>query len=397
MFKHEDLYQRPNQLAQHYRRFRVSERLLFTGHSHQAWPDCGFDGQAQAWLDAAEHVDNKWAVAFAKAERVRNGYARLLDDDGGYYALATNTHDLVIRFLSALPLRERPRIVTTDGEYHSIRRQLDRLAEEGIDIVKVVAHPAATVSQRLTDAVNDRTAAVLVSAVYYQTAHIVPELGTVLNACERVGAELLVDVYHALNVVPYSLRKENLNGAFVVGGGYKYCQLGEGNCFLRFPKDCVMRPVVTGWYSEFSALAEAKTHGKTVYGTGPDLFAGSTYDPTSHYRAAEVFDFFEESHLTSRFLREISQHQVGLLMHLVDAADFDPKVITRDRSVELAQVGGFLALQTPHAATLFSKLRDAGVLTDYRGDLLRLGPAPYLCDEQISQCVAQLCDVLLRL
>ena len=50
--------------------------------------------------------------------------------------------------------------------------------------------------------VGDRTAAVLVSAVLYANAHIVPNLRAVQEACERVGAELLVDVYHPLNVVP---------------------------------------------------------------------------------------------------------------------------------------------------------------------------------------------------
>ena len=34
--------------------------VLLTGHSHQAWPDVAFDAQKQAWLDAAEQVDDKW-------------------------------------------------------------------------------------------------------------------------------------------------------------------------------------------------------------------------------------------------------------------------------------------------------------------------------------------------
>ena len=46
-----------NPLASHYSRFHVAERLLLTGHSHQAWPDVSFDAQQQAWLDAAEFVD----------------------------------------------------------------------------------------------------------------------------------------------------------------------------------------------------------------------------------------------------------------------------------------------------------------------------------------------------
>ncbi|MGH9262574.1 MAG: kynureninase, partial [Acidimicrobiales bacterium] len=120
-----------------------------TGHSHQAWPDRGFDGQQQAWLDAAEHVDDKWERAFAQADALRRGFARLLDDAGGSIALGASTHELVVRFLSALPLRRRPRLVTTDGEFHTIRRQLDRLAEEGVEVVKVAALPAVTAAERM--------------------------------------------------------------------------------------------------------------------------------------------------------------------------------------------------------------------------------------------------------
>jgi len=38
----------PNALSPHYSRFRVAERLLLTGHSHQAWPDVGLAAQEKA-------------------------------------------------------------------------------------------------------------------------------------------------------------------------------------------------------------------------------------------------------------------------------------------------------------------------------------------------------------
>ena len=92
-------------LAAHYSRFRVAERLLLTGHSHQAWPDEAFEAQQRAWLDAAEWVDDKWPRAEEQAARVREGFARLLGDRAGNIALGQNTHELVTRWLSALPLR----------------------------------------------------------------------------------------------------------------------------------------------------------------------------------------------------------------------------------------------------------------------------------------------------
>ena len=390
-FSAQDLARDPNPLAAHYSRFRVTERILLTGHSHQAWPDVSFEGPLHAWADAAEMVDEKWPRAEAMADRVRAGYARLLGDRAENIALGHNTHELVLRFLSALPLRERPKLVSTDGEFHSLRRQLDRFAEDGLlEIVKVSAEPSATIAERLARAVDRRTAAVLVSSVLFRNAHIVPGLAGVMDACRTAGAELLVDAYHHLNVVPFSMEGDGLEDAFVTGGGYKYCQLGEGNGFLRVPPSRAgLRPILTGWFSEFAKLTH-KPGGGVPYGAGPATWAGATYDPTSHYRAALVFDFFVEQGLTPEVLRVVYQHQVGLLARRFDALGLDPRVITRDRSVGIERLGGFLSLQTPHAAELFRGLRERGVLTDYRGEWLRLGPAPYLSDMQLEGAMEHL-------
>jgi selenocysteine lyase/cysteine desulfurase len=388
------LYGSPNALAPHYSRFEVSRRLLLTGHSHQAWPDRGYDGQVQAWLDAARSVDDKWDQAFAKAARVREGFAALLGDARGRIALGASTHELLARLLSAMPLRARPRLVTTDGEFHTIRRQLDRLAEEGLAVVRVPEAPLESVSARLAQAVDDRTAMVLVSAVFFDTGRIARGLAEVAARCRRHGCALLVDAYHALDVVPFSLADEGLDDAFVVGGGYKYCQLGEGNCFLRMPPDTALRPVITGWFSEFTVLAGRQSPGRVAYGEGGDQLAGATYDPTSHYRAAAVFDFHREQGLTPALLREVSQHQIGVLASTFDALDLDPEVVRRDRTCPLGEVGGFLALRSPTAAELVRGLRARGVWTDARGDVLRLGPAPYLSDRQLRDGVGLLGEIV---
>ena len=388
-----ELARSPNPLAAHYSRFAVADRLLLTGHSHQAWPDVGFEGQQEAWTDAAALVDEKWERAMIKADRVRAGFATLLGCPAEEVALGANTHELIVRLLWSLDLGRRRKLVTTDGEFHTIRRQLDRFAEAGLEIVKVSATPATAIAERLTAAVDDKTAAVLVSAVLYANAHLVPGLDTVLARCRGVGAELLVDAYHALNVVPFSLPDLGLDDAFVTGGGYKYCQLGEGNCFLRVPPGRELRPLITGWFGEFAELEEAPAGG-VAYGRGPARFAGSTYDPTSHYRAARVFEFFEGQRLTPALLRAVSRHQVGRLSAGFDALDLDPSVVSRDGETPLEAVAGFVALRSPEAAVLSRALRDRGVLTDVRGDLLRLGPAPYLSDSQLDAAVDALRDTV---
>ena len=382
--------------ASHYSRFRVADRLLLTGHSHQAWPDVGFEAQQRAWLDAAEWVDDKWERAAEQAALVRAGFARLLGDRPDNIALGQNTHELVTRWLSALPLRDRPRLVTTDGEFHSLRRQIDRLTEEGLAVQKVAAHPAHTLAERLAHAVDAHTAAVMVSSVLFETAEIVPHLGAVAAACDRHAAHLLVDAYHHLNVVPFDIGDMGLDRAFVTGGGYKYCQLGEGNAFLRVPPGVAMRPVLTGWFAEFDALSDENTPshaGRVRYPPAAGAFAGATYDPTSHYRAAAVFAFHKQHALTPERLRAISRHQVGLLKQRFESLDADAAVAHVAPMAEERR-GGFLAIRTPHAQELVGRLRDRGVFADSRADILRLGPAPYLREDQLVDAIAALGEAI---
>ncbi len=383
----------PNALAPHYSRFRVAERLLMTGHSHQAWPDVAREAQIAAFDAAARDVDAKWGPAYERADRVRAGWRRLLgDDDRGEIALAPNTHELFARLLSAVDWRARGTLLTTDAEFHTVRRQVDRLAEAGwIRVRKVEGRPVEGAVERMIDAIDDDVAVAVISSVYFATSEVVPHIAELARACAAHGIALVVDSYHHLGALPFSLPDLGLEGAYVMGGGDKYVQLGGGNCFLRFPADSDARPVFTGWFAEFAELAAPKTPGEVPYGIGPARFMGATYDPVSHYRAAAVFDFFERESLTIDRLRELSQHQIrrlatGLARHLGGGDPVGHPSLPGLRR-GWANVGGFLALKTTRAAELHEALKDDGVPTDYRGELLRFGPAPYVTDAQIDAVI----------
>ena len=158
-----------------------------------------------------------------------------------------------------------------------------------------------------------------------------------------------------------------------------------------------MRPIVTGWYSEFTALSDKKKQGEVLYGEKGDRFTGATYDPASNYRAAAVFNFFDEIKITPEFLREVSQHQIGLMAEEFDKLDLDPKIIQRDRNISLENIAGFLVLNSGQAGKISDKLKEKNVWTDYRGDALRLGPAPYLSDSQITDAIQVLGLVVKKL
>ena len=153
-----------------------------------------------------------------------------------------------------------------------------------------------------------------------------------------------------------------------------------------------MRPVVTGWFAEFASLDRAPNDALTGYPRGPLRFAGSTYDPLSHYRAASVMDFFAREGLDATFLRKNSQRQLGLLRERFLALDLAPELLALAAPGQVSELGGFLALRSARALELCQALRVRGVATDARGDILRLGPAPYLSDAQLHGAMDALGD-----
>ena len=368
----------PIQLRHHYSDFLRPGRILLTGHSHQAWPNVAREGVLQAYLDAAGHVDDKWSLAMTKADRVRSAIAAYLGVDSHQIALGQNSHELVCRFLSALDW-SRKKIVTTDGEFHSMSRQLSRLAEAQVEVVWIPANPVGTLAERLAAAVDEQTAAVMVSTVLFQTASVVPHLELTIAAAEQCGAHVLLDAYHAYGALPNTTPDVGGTNAFVTGGGYKYAQWGEGVCWMRVPEGCQLRPVFTGWFSDFAGL-EAEQSGEIGYGQTPaDRFAGSTYDPISHYRAARVIEFFERQGMDMQALRARSLCQTQSIIDQLDGYE----VLTPRGHLR----GGFVAVRVAQAASVVRRLREAGIFVDARADILRFGPAPYTTDGEIEHAI----------
>jgi len=392
----DQLRRSPNAIAADYRHSKVDARVLLTGHSHQASPDCSLQGQSEAWLMAARNIEARWDDALEQAMQVRTGFAQLIDCEPERIALAGSVHDLVVRFLSALPITPRRRkIVTTDGEHPSINRQLYRAQEAGFEIVTVTVEPVDSVVTRVQREIDDHTIAVFISSVFFETGQIAFEMDTLMPVCQRFGAQLFVDAYQTVNVLPFSLRESNLENAFVVGGGTKYCQLGDGIAFMHVPEFCNLRPWVTGWFGTFDALSDNPATVPIVYGDNHQRFDGSSYDPTPHYRAVHVFDYFRRKGLTPEFLHDVNRHQLRFMASAFRDFGLDPKIIRVTNSVE--HLGGFLSFVTPHAQRLCEILRDVGIHTDYRKHWLRMGPAPYLNDEQLSDAMGGLEESLRHL
>jgi kynureninase len=365
-----------------YRRFLSGERILLTGHSHQAWPDVAREAQVAVFDDAAELCDDKWERIFAVQHDVgqriltRHGLGA-----GDAIAFGESTHQLVYRLLSSFDLSTRPHVITTTGEFHSLHRQLRRLEENGLVVTWVPAWPREGLSQRLLAAIDDadNPALVAVSAVQFEDAFVVERLGEVLAAAIAAGAIPLVDAYHAFNAVPLDWGPAR-DAVYVTAGGYKYAGFGNGLCWLRLGKDCDLRPAYTGWFADFASLAKPRDGEPVRYGPAGQRFGGATFDNSALYRARAVLNHWDRFGLGVAELRAISTRQTSRLIASLGAGGLDVASSEDD-----ARRGAFVSVRHKQAKLLCDRIRQAGVWTDSRGELLRFGPAPYTTDGELDR------------
>src|SRR5262249_55715881 len=169
---------------------------------------------------------------------------------------ATNTHELVNRLLSCCPIGRPVRIVTTDGEFHSFRRQGERLAEEElVSLHAVSADPFTTLADRLVAAEREpETDLIYFSQVLFNSGFALIDLEGLVTAVAAPDRLIVIDGYHGFLASPTKLSAIT-DRAFYIAGGYKYAMAGEGACFMHCPPTIAPRPRNTGGFAGFRPLS----------------------------------------------------------------------------------------------------------------------------------------------
>ncbi|WP_134494309.1 aminotransferase class V-fold PLP-dependent enzyme [Microvirga pakistanensis] len=364
------------------------ERLHFAAHSHHPWPDVTRAAHLQAWDDAARLVDDKWEHVLGPVlEEFRAHAAGHLNlPDSGTIAVAPNTHEFLKRILSCFPADRPVRILTSDGEFHSFSRQIARLEEESLAAVtRVKVEPFASFEDRFRSAAAGEHDLVFVSQVFFNSGFAADVRSLVDAAGER--ALVVIDGYHGFMARPMDLSAV-AQRAFYIAGGYKYAMAGEGACFMHCPPDWGPRPRDTGWYAAFGALAAAQP-GQVGYSADGWRFMGATFDPSGLYRFNAVMRWLRDEGITPAI---VHAHAIALQQLFVQHVA-DIPALGRARLVvpeDEMRRGNFLTFETPGAQDLHAGLTQRHVVTDVRGNRLRIGFGLYQTQEEVSELVRRL-------
>lgn len=350
-------------------------RLHAAAHSHHLWPDVTREAQSAAWEQAAALVDDKWSAIFGEVvPEAQRHIARILNiGDPNAVVFAPNTHDLVRRLFSCLPTDRTPRVLTTDSEFHSFTRQAARLEEEGaLEIERIAVEPFDSFEDRFADAASrGGHDLIFFSQVFFNSGFAIGDLDRIVGVVPDPATLIAIDGYHGFMAMPTDISALS-SRAFYIAGGYKYAMAGEGACFMACPAGYGDRPRDTGWYADFFALS--RQQGGVGYASDAMRFMGATFDPTGLYRLNAVMGWLQGLGVSVADIHAHAHALQGLFVEGLrrrSVAALDPRLL----SVPLGEPrrGNFLTFRTAAAADLHRRLSEARIVTDVRGDRLRIG------------------------
>jgi kynureninase len=369
-------------IAPLFSRVLASDRVYLANHSLGRPLDAMAEDVRVATSLWETRLGDAWDAWLAEQEAFRTRVAQLIHAPRVDCVVPKTSAGQGLRaVLNALP--GTPRVLSTRGEFDSIDLLLKQYASLGrIEMrwVEADAEGLFTVPEIMRHLRQDIDL-VVISQVMFMNGQAVHNLEQLADACHSVGAKLLVDSYHAIGVFPVDVAA--MRADFAIGGSYKYLRGGPGACFLYLSPEMLasgLRPLDTGWFARENTFGYER-HDPPRLRAGGDAFLESTPPVLTYYQACSGQQFTLA--ITVERLREYGQKQLSQLKLYLANAGID--AIGGD-----ADHGAFLSVRHRNASDLAQKIVESNVVTDARGEWLRLCPDCLTRDDELRTAASAL-------
>jgi len=273
----------------------------------------------------------------------------------------------------------RRRIVIADLEFPTNMYLFEGFRRYGAEIVYVESDDAMRTNlDRILDAIDERTALVPISLVFFKSAYI-QRAEAIVEKAHRVGARVVLDVYQAAGTVPMHL--EALGVDFAVGGSVKWLCGGPGAGYLYVRPDLAaeLEPGIVGWAAHARPFEFAT--GAIEYADAPERFQSGTPNVPALYSCRAGYEIVAEIGVEA--IRAKSLRLTRRLMELAREAGF--RINTPEADTER---GGAVIIDVPDGAAVAAELIRRGIIVDHRpGAGIRMAPHFYNTTEEIEHAM----------
>jgi kynureninase len=356
-------------------------------------------GRGQRYL--AEYMD-AWATKgapdhlwlediFPRMASLKRSFAALTSCAEDDVAITTNISIALATIASSLDLSgPRTRVILSELDFPTDGHVwLAWAAKTGAEVVWLRSADGLTIPiEAYDEAIDDRTAVVMVNRVLYRSSAIMDATAICAIARER-GALSFVDDYHGLGVLPLDLPA--LGCDLYTAGTLKWMCGGPGTAFLYAREGLreSLEPAVTGWFATEEPFSFDTQH--LVYHRSARRLEHGTPPAPVFFLAQGGMDIVAEVGVA-----RIRARQSELTGHVIARADDIGVQVRTPRDPEAR--GGVVNVRVgADAERICHGLLARDVCTDFRGDGLRISPHFFNTEEDIDRCFEELRSLIPRL
>ena len=273
----------------------------------------------------------------------------------------------------------RNTVVYTDMNFPSVMYFWEAQRARGARVRMVTTDDGIAVpTERLLDAIDERTLIVPISHVLFRSSFI-NDAAAIIDKAHRVGAHVLLDTFQSLGTVPVDVQRLNVD--FACGGVLKWLCGGPGTAYLYVRPDLArtLEPTFTGWF------AHERPFGFEI---GPTRYTASAYrfmNGTTPIPALEAarpgLAIVAEAGIDR--IRAKSTRQTARLIELANRHGW-----TVNTPTDPARRGGTVSIDMPNAEQVCRALLKRDILVDWRPKAgVRLSPHFYTRDAELDTAI----------
>jgi kynureninase len=333
------------------------------------WNRLGGSAWYEHWLDIADGV--------------RDLFARLIGVDVSETALAPSVSAALATITSAVHFGKRPKVITTDLDFPTVIYQF--LAKRAIGVEPVILRSPDGVSvplEAFAEAVDERTALIATSHVYYGTGAI-QDIGALAEIARAHGALCLVDGYQSTGQLPVNARELGID--ILLSGALKWLLGGQGLAFayVRRPLIGMLEPTAVSWFGVQDQFAFDPSELR-LRDDARRFELGTPAVPTLYTARAGLQLVAEVG------VERIRQRVASLTEDLIARAGRSGLRVRGASDPE--RRSGIVMIEHPEPAATVDRLRRAAVICDYRPGAIRLSPHFYNTTEDNERAIVVLAD-----
>lgn len=346
----------------------LSERAIARRREFEAlWNELGASAWYGPWLRTLEEV--------------RAGFGRTIGAEARDIALLPSVSAGLAAVAGAIDLERnrRDKVVLTELDFPTVGHQFLSRRRLGLRVEILESSDGIEVPlERFEEAVDDRTALVATSHVFYATG-AVQDPAALASIAHEAGTLLLLDAYQSNGQIPIDAKAMGVD--FLLSGALKWLCGGPGLAYLYVRPELDLEPTTLSWFGverqfDFDLRGASPRPDARRFELGTPA-AGAAYTASGALEIIEEAGIERIRERNRRLAEDLIERlrERGHELHVAPSPE-------RRSALVLARNSD------PHEAV--RRLAERGVIVDSRGDCVRFSPHFYNTIEDNQRAVEAL-------